>query len=85
MLVYVARICTWYNRCPATLYVYSLFAEGLYGDVMSATDGSVEVQYGDQVKRTEIVADNDNPKRNEKFNFGPIIIDMSKKIRRQHQ
>ncbi|XP_015231285.1 PREDICTED: perforin-1-like isoform X1 [Cyprinodon variegatus] len=74
------------NCCPAgkglaTLKVYKLFAKGLYGDTWSETDGSVEVKYGDQLKRTEIISDNDNPRWPEKFDFGPIVINMQNKLK----
>ncbi|XP_028264409.1 perforin-1-like isoform X2 [Parambassis ranga] len=73
------------NCCPAgkglaTLVVYRLYAQGLYGDRFTETDGSVEVKYGDQVKRTAIIQDNDNPKWSEKFEFGPITINMANKL-----
>uniref|UniRef100_A0A3Q3WAC2 Uncharacterized protein n=1 Tax=Mola mola TaxID=94237 RepID=A0A3Q3WAC2_MOLML len=74
------------NCCPvgkgrATLTVFKLYAKGLYGDIWTQTDGSVEVTYGDQIKRTEIIANNDNPIWKAMFQFGPIIIDMSKKLK----
>uniref|UniRef100_A0A3B4TD81 Perforin 1.2 n=1 Tax=Seriola dumerili TaxID=41447 RepID=A0A3B4TD81_SERDU len=73
------------NCCPAakglaTLKVFKLYAQGLYGDKWTQTDGSVEVRYGNQVKRTAIIQDNDNPKWREKFNFGPIKINMRNKL-----
>uniref|UniRef100_A0A3B4WF65 Perforin 1.2 n=1 Tax=Seriola lalandi dorsalis TaxID=1841481 RepID=A0A3B4WF65_SERLL len=73
------------NCCPAgkglaTLKVFKLYAQGLYGDKWTQTDGSVEVRYGYQVKRTAIIQDNDNPKWKEKFNFGPIKINMRNKL-----
>uniref|UniRef100_A0A8C6T605 Perforin 1.2 n=1 Tax=Neogobius melanostomus TaxID=47308 RepID=A0A8C6T605_9GOBI len=73
------------NCCPAgkgraTLRVYSLYAKNLYGDKWSETDGSVEVTYDKQVKRTEIIDDNDNPRWKEWFNFGPITINMVNKL-----
>ncbi|KAM4583696.1 perforin-1-like [Odontesthes bonariensis] len=73
------------NCCPAgkglaTLKVFGLRAEGLYGDRWTKTDGSVEVKYGDQIKRTIIVSDNDNPKWPETFEFGPIVINMKNKL-----
>ncbi|XP_040891779.1 perforin-1-like [Toxotes jaculatrix] len=73
------------NCCPAekglaTLKVFKLYAQGLYGDVFGKTDGSVEVRYGDQTKRTAIIADNDNPKWCETFEFGQITINMKNKL-----
>ncbi|CAK6969831.1 perforin-1-like [Scomber scombrus] len=73
------------NCCPAgkglaTLTVSKLYAKGLYGDEWTRTDGSVEVKYGDQIKRTAIIAENDNPKWSEKFEFGPIVINMRNKL-----
>ncbi|XP_040002654.1 perforin-1-like [Xiphias gladius] len=74
------------NCCPAgkglaTLKVLRLYAEGLYGDRCTQTDGSVEVRYGDQVKLTAIIANNDNPKWSETFEFGPIKIDKKNKLK----
>ncbi|KAG1947396.1 perforin-1 [Pimephales promelas] len=46
----------------ATLTVYNLKADGLYGDVFSETDGAVSVTYGTQIKRTATIDDNDNPR-----------------------
>ncbi len=73
------------NCCPtgkglATLKVFNLYAKGLYGDKWTKTDGSVEVNYGNQIKRTAIIANNDNPKWSETFNFGPITISMRKRL-----
>ncbi|CAK6969830.1 perforin-1-like [Scomber scombrus] len=73
------------NCCPiakglATLTVFRLYAKGLYGDKWTQTDGSVEVKYGDQTKRTAILSNNDNPKWSEKFEFGPIAINMKNKL-----
>uniref|UniRef100_A0A146SN76 Complement component C6 n=1 Tax=Fundulus heteroclitus TaxID=8078 RepID=A0A146SN76_FUNHE len=73
------------NCCPAgkglaTLKVYKLYANNLYGDRWTETDGSVEVKYGDQIKRTKIISNNDNPRWPEKFDFGPIVINMQNKL-----
>ncbi|XP_040892273.1 perforin-1-like [Toxotes jaculatrix] len=73
------------NCCPAekglaTLKVFKLYAQGLYGDRWSQTDGSVKVTYGDQTKRTAIISNNNNPKWSEKFEFGPITINMRNKL-----
>ncbi|XP_078019814.1 perforin-1-like [Epinephelus lanceolatus] len=73
------------NCCPAgkglaTLKVFRLYAQGLSGDSWTQTDGSVEVRYGDQVKRTAIISDNDNPIWKETFEFGPIVINMRDKL-----
>ncbi|XP_053197213.1 perforin-1-like [Scomber japonicus] len=73
------------NCCPAakglaTLTVFRLYAKGLYGDKWTQTDGSVEVKYGDQTKRTAIISNNDNPKWSEKFEFGPISINIKNKL-----
>uniref|UniRef100_A0A668VFH0 Perforin 1.2 n=1 Tax=Oreochromis aureus TaxID=47969 RepID=A0A668VFH0_OREAU len=73
------------NCCPAgkgfaTLKVFKLYAEGLYGDDWSQTDGSVEVTYGDQRKRTDIISNDDNPKWRETFEFGTITINMKDKL-----
>ncbi|XP_059199682.1 perforin-1-like [Centropristis striata] len=70
------------NCCPAgkglaTLKVFKLYAQGLYGDKWTKTDGSVEVRYGDdKVRRTNIINNNDNPKWSETFEFGAIQINM---------
>ncbi|XP_042248132.1 perforin-1-like [Thunnus thynnus] len=73
------------NCCPAgkglaTLTVFKLYADGLYGDKWTQTDGSVVVKYGDQIRRTAIISNNDNPRWSEKFNFGPIVINMRNKL-----
>ncbi|XP_076585157.1 perforin-1-like isoform X2 [Chaetodon auriga] len=73
------------NCCPAgkglaTLKVFGLYAQGLYGDKWTQTDGSVLVTYGNQVKRTVIISNNDNPKWPETFEFGPITINMKNKL-----
>ncbi|XP_048057810.1 perforin-1-like isoform X2 [Megalobrama amblycephala] len=70
------------NCCPAekglaTLKVYNLRANGLYGDVHTQTDGVVLVKYGTQEKRTEIINNNDNPRWPETFDFGPIKFSMA--------
>ncbi|XP_051242003.1 perforin-1-like [Dicentrarchus labrax] len=74
------------NCCPAgkglaTLKVYKLYAKGLYGDKWGYTDGSVEVKYGNLIKRTAIISDNDDPRWPETFEFGPISINMKNKLR----
>ncbi|XP_055009135.1 perforin-1-like [Boleophthalmus pectinirostris] len=73
------------NCCPtglgkATLRVYRLYANDLYGDVWSKTDGSVEVIFDEQVKHTAIIHENNNPKWSEKFEFGAITINMKNKL-----
>ncbi|KAL6457554.1 hypothetical protein MHYP_G00345170 [Metynnis hypsauchen] len=73
------------NCCPvekglATLKVFNLYANGLYGDYWTETDGSVKVKYGDAVKRTAIIKDNNNPRWTESFEFGPIKISIRKKL-----
>ncbi|XP_039860774.1 perforin-1-like [Simochromis diagramma] len=73
------------NCCPAekglaTLKVFKLYAKGLYGDDWSQTDGSVEVTYGDQKKRTDIISNDDNPRWRETFEFGTITINMKNKL-----
>ncbi|XP_041839518.1 perforin-1-like [Melanotaenia boesemani] len=73
------------NCCPAgkglaTLKVFGLYAENLYGDMWTETDGSVEVKYGNQIKRTIIISNNDNPQWPETFEFGPVVINMANKL-----
>ncbi|CAJ1053294.1 hypothetical protein PFLUV_G00012910 [Xyrichtys novacula] len=73
------------NCCPtgkglATLKVFGLYARGLYGDKWTKTDGSVEVKYDHQIKRTVIISNNDNPKWPEKFLFGQITINMKNRL-----
>ncbi|XP_035992513.1 perforin-1-like [Fundulus heteroclitus] len=73
------------NCCPAgkgfaTLKVSKLHANNLYGDRWTETDGSVEVKYGDQIKRTIIISNNDNPRWPETFDFGPVVINMQNKL-----
>ncbi|XP_036421366.1 perforin-1-like [Colossoma macropomum] len=71
--------------CPtekglATLKVFKLRAKGLYGDRWTETDGSVEVSYGDTVRRTAVINDNNNPRWSESFEFGPVKLSISKKL-----
>lgn len=71
--------------CPkgkglATLKVFGLYAQRLYGDVWDETDGSVEVSYGDQNKRTIIISNNDDPEWPETFEFGSISINMKDRL-----
>ena len=44
------------------------------------TDGSVVVKYGDTVRRTEVITDNNNPRWRESFEFGPIKLSTHKKL-----
>uniref|UniRef100_A0A3B4CLK2 Perforin 1.2 n=1 Tax=Pygocentrus nattereri TaxID=42514 RepID=A0A3B4CLK2_PYGNA len=73
------------NCCPvekglATLKVFNLYANGLYGDRWTETDGSVEVSYGNTVRRTAVITDNNNPRWTESFEFGPVKLSISKKL-----
>ncbi|KAL7829287.1 hypothetical protein AOLI_G00301720 [Acnodon oligacanthus] len=73
------------NCCPAekglaTLKVFKLCATDLYGDQWTETDGSVEVSYGDTVRRTAVIKDNNNPCWTESFEFGPVKLSISKKL-----
>ncbi|RXN31210.1 perforin-1-like protein [Labeo rohita] len=73
------------NCCPdkkglATLKVYDLKAKGLYGDVHTETDGTVAVTYDSQIKRTETIDNNDNPRWPETFEFGAVKISMTNKL-----
>ncbi|KAK7138994.1 hypothetical protein R3I93_016192 [Phoxinus phoxinus] len=73
------------NCCPpekglATLKVYNLRAEGLYGDTFTQTDGAVTVEYGTQTMRTATIDNNDNPRWPERFDFGPIKISMANRL-----
>nr|QBY35779.1 perforin 1 [Lutjanus peru] len=74
-----------YNCCPAgkglaLLKVYGLYAEGLYGDRFSKTDSSVEVRYRNQIDRTPIITNNDNPNWKTTFEFGPIKMNMKDQL-----
>ncbi|XP_030257357.1 perforin-1-like [Sparus aurata] len=74
------------NCCPAgkglaTLKVFKLYAKNLYGDEWTETDGSVQVTYDGQSKRTDIISDNDNPRWPQTFEFGPIKINMANKLK----
>ncbi|XP_066578315.1 perforin-1-like [Amia ocellicauda] len=73
------------NCCPAAkglaeLNVYDLRAEKLYGDLWTETDGSVRVSYGEKIRRTGIVNNNDNPIWRERLEFVSIKIDMASKL-----
>ncbi|KAL7830157.1 hypothetical protein SRHO_G00312840 [Serrasalmus rhombeus] len=41
---------------------------------------SVEVSYGDTVRRTAVIKDNNNPRWTESFEFGPVKLSISKKL-----
>ncbi|XP_034546780.1 perforin-1-like [Notolabrus celidotus] len=74
------------NCCPtkkglATLKVFKLYAKGLYGDTTTQTDGSVEVRYGNQVSRTAIISNDDNPEWPNTFEFGPITINSYDRLK----
>lgn len=73
------------NCCPAgkglaTLKVLKLSAKNLFGDLWGQTDGYVQVKYGDQMKHTDVIADNDNPTWLETFEFGTIVIKLQNKL-----
>uniref|UniRef100_A0A8C9YLW2 C2 domain-containing protein n=1 Tax=Sander lucioperca TaxID=283035 RepID=A0A8C9YLW2_SANLU len=74
-LIYIIHVFYSYRM------VFRLYAQGLYGDKWSQTDGSVEVSYGDMNKRTVIISNNDNPKWPETFEFGPIVINMKNRLK----
>ncbi|XP_066531756.1 perforin-1-like [Hoplias malabaricus] len=72
------------NCCPpekglASLRVYNLYAKGLYGDTWGTTDGVVQVKYGNTVRRTAEITD-DNPRWRESFDFGPVRLSMSERL-----
>ncbi|XP_069569952.1 perforin-1-like [Brachyistius frenatus] len=72
-----------YNCCPAayglaTLTVFKLYAKDLYGDILTHTDGWVEVKYGNQKMRTAAIDNNNNPRWPETFHFGPIQLSDTK-------
>lgn len=71
------------NCCPsgkglATSKVFGLSAQGLYDDVWTQTDGSVELTYGDH---NNIITDDDNPSWLETFQFCSITIFMKNKLK----
>ncbi|KAL6457552.1 hypothetical protein MHYP_G00345150 [Metynnis hypsauchen] len=73
------------NCCPvrkglATLRVYNLRANGLYGDVFTKTDGYVEITYRGTFKRTAVITNNDNPRWRESFEYGPVKLSTIQKI-----
>uniref|UniRef100_A0A3Q2ZWH8 Perforin 1.2 n=1 Tax=Kryptolebias marmoratus TaxID=37003 RepID=A0A3Q2ZWH8_KRYMA len=74
------------NCCPAvkglaTLKVFKLYAKKLHGDLFSETDAFVMVSYGNQIKQTKMIKNNNNPVWQETLEFGPIIIDMKSKLK----
>lgn len=73
--------CCSVGKGLATLKVFKLYALGLYGDRWTQTDGSVELAYGNQNKRTAIIQNNDNPKWPEAFDFGPVSINMKNRLK----
>ncbi|KAL0165639.1 hypothetical protein M9458_037483, partial [Cirrhinus mrigala] len=76
----IKSICCPTAKGLATRKVYNLRAKGLYGDVHTETDGTVSVIYETQIKRTQTINDNDNPRWPETFEFGPIEIRMANKL-----
>lgn len=73
------------NCCPtrkglATLTVFKLYAQGLYGDWWTKTDGYVQVTYGNLIQRTRMISNNDNPVWPETLKFGPITMSMAVKL-----
>ncbi|XP_059411340.1 perforin-1-like [Carassius carassius] len=73
------------NCCPAerglaTLKVYSLSANDLYGDTFTQTDSFVLVKYNEQKKSTQTIDNNNSPCWPETFEFGPIKIRMANKL-----
>ncbi|XP_066524987.1 perforin-1-like [Hoplias malabaricus] len=73
------------NCCPpekglASLRVYKLYAKGLYGDTWGTTDGVVQVKYGNTIRRTAEITDDDNPRWRESFDFGPVRLSMSESL-----
>lgn len=73
------------NCCPkekglATLTVFKMYANGLYGDVWDQTDGVVNVKYDEQHQCTREITNNDNPHWHEKFNFGTIKMSVDRKL-----
>ncbi|XP_049332365.1 perforin-1 isoform X3 [Astyanax mexicanus] len=73
------------NCCPAeknlaTLKVFRLRANKLYGDKWTETDGSVEVTFGKTVRRTEVITDDNNPRWRETFEYGPVKLSISQQL-----
>ncbi|XP_066531802.1 perforin-1-like [Hoplias malabaricus] len=73
------------NCCPpekglASLRVYKLYANDLFGDSYGKTDGVVQVKYGSTVRRTAVISDDDNPRWRESFYFGPVRLSMSESL-----
>ncbi|KAI4899350.1 hypothetical protein NFI96_030480 [Prochilodus magdalenae] len=73
------------NCCPADiglarLKVSNLSAKGLYGDYITETDAFVKVRYGDKVRRTEVIPNNDNPTWNISMEFVAVNIAITRKL-----
>ncbi|XP_069041155.1 perforin-1-like [Lepisosteus oculatus] len=74
------------NCCPARkglaqLRVFDLKAQGLYGDLLGKTDGSVRVSYGEIIRQTGVINNNDNPIWHETLEFGSITISMATQLK----
>ncbi|KAJ6651357.1 hypothetical protein lerEdw1_021046 [Lerista edwardsae] len=67
-------MCCSQQRGLAKLRVTVGSAVGLWGDVITASDGYVRVLFRDRVMCTPIVWNNNNPKWNAKFDFGVIQV-----------
>ncbi|KAI1901458.1 hypothetical protein AGOR_G00034640 [Albula goreensis] len=74
---FIKRNCCPVEKGLATLKVYNLRGRNLFGDETTETDGSVQVTYDKQIKRTEIINNNNNPNWPEEFEFGPIKMDKA--------
>ncbi|XP_066531609.1 perforin-1-like [Hoplias malabaricus] len=73
------------NCCPpekglASLRVYKLYANGLYGDTWGKTEAVVQVKYRNTVRRIAEITDDDNPRWRESFDFGPVRLSMSESL-----
>uniref|UniRef100_A0A3Q2WRP2 Perforin 1.2 n=1 Tax=Haplochromis burtoni TaxID=8153 RepID=A0A3Q2WRP2_HAPBU len=80
---YSSKTAPLYHNLIDTYGTHYITQVSLGGEIKAttATDGSVEVTYGDQKKRTDIISNDDNPRWRETFEFGTITINMKNKLK----
>ncbi|XP_048885424.1 perforin-1-like isoform X4 [Brienomyrus brachyistius] len=76
------------NCCPtmlgqAQVTVTVKWAQGLWGDYFSKTDGFVYIALADKNTQTRVIHNNDNPTWNSEFSFGTIRLSQDTKMKLQ--
>ncbi|XP_015230256.1 PREDICTED: perforin-1-like [Cyprinodon variegatus] len=78
----VNQDCCPSRRGMAQVVITVQRAEGLYGDYSTATDGFVKIIYN-QVERTNVIYNNNNPYWNMVLNMGPQDLSVANKVKFQ--